>query len=300
MNEQLINFSNLMRYGDTLKGGAMHPTRLYHSYQTWAYKKIFGAFNFKGFPDTWDYDYFMTNLFMNGFIAICDTPAGVLPLECGIAGVNVFDRPTRVVIGNPVLGSFEKELESDIRENAAALVRLQYDYMGVRELVNRYASMLSQCDNAIFVNLRNSKVSFIGFVQSKQQAATMQKMYKDIDDGKPAVYVKKDSMAVDDIYYNHVKDTYIANDLELLKDHIKDDFLTEIGLNNANTEKRERLIVDEVNANNYEIRANVQHWLDTIKIGLERANYLFNLDLSVELRKFDSGERSAADAEDTI
>jgi hypothetical protein len=115
-------------------------------------------------------------------------------------------------------------------------------------------------------------------------------MYDSIDKGIPAVYVKKDDISQDDIYYNHVKETYVANDLQLLKQSIIDEFLTEIGLNNANTSKRERLIVDEVNANNNEIKANVQHWLDNINDGLSRANSLFGLNLSVSLRKFD-GER---------
>ncbi len=115
----------------------------------------------------------------------------------------------------------------------------------------------------------------------------MQKMYDSIDKGIPAVYVKKDDLTSDDIYYNHVKETYIANDVQLLKQSIKNDFLTEVGLNNANTDKRERLIVDEVNANNDEVKANVQHWLDTMREGIRRANALFGLNLSVELRKFD-------------
>jgi hypothetical protein len=64
-------------------------------------------------------------------------------------------------------------------------------------------------------------------------------------------------------------------------------------LNNANVDKRERLIVDEVNANNYEIKANVQHWLDNIEQGLDRANSLFGLNLSVKLRQFDGGKGAA-------
>ena len=64
-----------------------------------------------------------------------------------------------------------------------------------------------------------------------------------------------------------------------------------MGLNNANTDKRERLIVDEVNANNTEIRANVQHWITTINEGLRRANSLFDLNLSCTLRYFDEAER---------
>lgn len=291
----LDEWRQLFTSGATSGAGVLSKEVLQNEYVNWCFKKLFGAFEFGGVPDSWDYDYFLTNLFITGYVAITDTPIGVIPLRCGITGINVFDHPTRAIFANPVLGNFERELYGDDTAISCALVKLQYNYGGVMPLINRYATMLSLCDNSIAVNLRNSKVAFIGFVSSKQQAATMQKMYKDIDDGKPAVYVKKDDITTDDILYNRVKESYIANDIQLLKQSIKNDFLTEIGLNNANTDKRERLVVDEVNANNTEIRANVQHWIDTINEGLRRANSLFGLSLSCKLRHFDEGERGAKD-----
>lgn len=281
--------------GVTSGYGVLSNERLQLEYKTWCLKKLFGAFEFSGVPDEWDYDYMLTNLFIHGYIAITDTSAGVVPLRCGITGIDIFDHPTRAIFANAVLGNFERNLYGDNPATDCALVKIQYDFMGVMPIVDRYAALLALCDNSIAVNLRNSKVAFIGLVSSKQQAATFEKMYRDIDSGKPAVYAKKgDGLTTDDIYYNHVRETYIANDVQLLKQSIKNDFLTEIGLNNANTDKRERLIVDEVNANNDEVQANVQHWIDNIREGLKRANALFGLNLSVELRKFD-GERGGAD-----
>lgn len=282
----------LMNRGAT-EAGALSKNRLYISYRDWCLKKLFGAFEFSGVPDNWDYDYLLYNLFIDGYVAITDTNIGVIPLRCGVTGVNAFDHPTTAIFANAVLGNFERELFGNDPSNSCALVKLQYNYDGVMPIVDRYALLLAACDNSIAVNLRNSKVAFIGFVSSKQQAATIEKMYDDIDSGKPAVYVKRgDGITSDDIYYNHVKETYIANDIQLLKQSIKNDFLTEVGLNNANTDKRERLIVDEVNANNDEVQANVQHWLDNITEGLKRANALFGLNLSVKLRKFDGGSNN--------
>lgn len=289
--ESILNeWRELFTYGATSGAGFLSRDQLEIDYRDWCLKKLFGAFDFSGVPESWDYDYMLTHLFIDGYIAITDTSIGVIPLRCGITGINAFDHPTTAMFANSVLGTFERELYGDNPNVSCALVKLQYDYRGVMRLVNRYAAMLALCDTSIAVNLRNSKVAFIGFVSSKNQAATMEHMYRDIDDGKPAVYVKKDDITQDDIYYNHVKETYIANDVQLLKQSIKNDFLTEVGLNNANTDKRERLIVDEVNANNDEVKANVQHWLDSISEGLKRANNLFGLNLSVSLRKFD-GER---------
>ena len=281
--------------GATSGYGVLSNERLQLEYKTWCLKKLFGAFEFGGIPNEWDYDYMLTNLFIHGYIAITDTSAGVVPLRCGITGIDIFDHPTRAIFANAVLGNFERNLYGSNPATDCALVKIQYDYMGVMPIVERYAALLALCDNSIAVNLRNSKVAFIGLVSSKQQAATFEKMYRDIDSGKPAVYAKKgDGLTTDDIYYNHVRETYIANDVQLLKQSIKNDFLTEVGLNNANTDKRERLIVDEINANNDEVQANVQHWLDNIREGLKRANVLFGLNLSVKLRKFD-GEKGGAD-----
>lgn len=299
-NQNILNeWRKLFTQGATSGAGVLSKENLIRSYSDWCYKKIFGAFQFDGIPVEWDYDYFIGVLFRCGYIAITDTPLGVIPLRCSLTGYNVWEHPTTALFANPILQTFERKLTGENPLTDCALIKLQYDYCGVAPLVNRYAAMLSLCDNSIAVNLRNSKVAMIGFVSSKQQAATMQKMYKEIDEGRPAVYVKRDDMGEDIIHYNHVKETYIANEVQLLKQSIKNDFLTEVGLNNANTDKRERLIVDEVNANNDEVKANVQHWLDTMREGLRRANSLFGLDLRVRLRKFD-GEGGTDDGTENI
>ena len=299
--ELLEEWRNLFESGATSGYGVLSNERLQIEYKTWCLKKLFGAFEFSGVPDIWDYDYFLTNLFVHGYLAITDTPIGVIPLRCGITGVDVFEHPTTAVFANPVLDNFERNLYGNNPATDCALIKIQYDYMGVMPIVERYAALLALCDNSIAVNLRNSKVAFIGLVSSKQQAATFEKLYRDIDSGKPAIYAKKgNDLTTDDIYYNHVRETYIANDVQLLKQSIKNDFLTEVGLNNANTDKRERLIVDEVNANNDEVQANVQHWLDNIREGLKRANTLFNLDVSVKLRKFDGSERGENNGNENI
>ena len=192
-NEQTIldEWRKLFTYGATSGAGILSTPRLQNNYTEWCLKKIFGAFEFGGIPQNWDYDYMLTHLFIDGYFAVTDTAIGVIPLKCGVTGVNVFDHPTRAIFANSVLGNFERDLFGDSRAESCALIKLQYDYTGVMPLVNRYAAMLALCDNSISVNLRNSKVSFIGFVSGKQQAATMQKMYEEIDSGKPAVYVKK-------------------------------------------------------------------------------------------------------------
>ena len=243
------------------------------------FRKVMSIYELSGFPEEWDLDYFMSVLFAQGFITITDTPMGVLPLRCGVSGINVFNHPTTVIVANPVLGNFDRTIDED-----CVLVKLSYDYRGLMDIVYRYATMLSECDCSISVNLMNSKVAFIGLVESKAQANSMKLMYDKITAGEPAVFVKGSQINGDQILYNHVKENFIASDIQILKRKIMSEFLTEIGVNNANTDKRERLTDNEVEANDSEIQLNAGYWLDQIREGLDKANKMFGLNLAIDLK----------------
>lgn len=249
-------------------------------YQRMLLRKAMSVFELTGCPDNWDLDYVLEKIFVNGYICISDTAAGVLPLECGIAGINVYNHPTTCIIANPVLGNFEKTIDED-----CALVKLQYNYTGIMDIITHYATKLAECDASIAVNLMNSKVAFIGLVGSKQQAQSMKLMYDKIAQGEPAVFVRGDQINADNILYNHVKENYIASEVQRLKRQIMSEFLTEIGVNNANTDKRERLTDNEVEVNDHEIQLNSAYWLEQMREGFDKANKLFGLSVKLDTKK---------------
>ena len=131
----------------------------------------------------------------------------------------------------------------------------------------------------------NSKVAFIGLVGSKQQAQSMKLMYDKIAQGEPAVFVRGDQINSDNILYNHVKENYIASEVQRLKRQIMSEFLTEIGVNNANTDKRERLTDNEVEVNDHEIQLNSSYWLEQMREGFDKANKLFGLSVKLDTKK---------------
>lgn len=243
------------------------------------FRKAMSIYNFKNVPETWDYDYMVSVLLSQGFITITDTPLGVIPLRCGVSGINVYNHPTTVIIANPVIGNLERTIDDD-----CALVKISYDYRGILDIVYKYASMLADCDSSISVNLMNSKVTFIAMCTSKQQAASMKLMYDEITKGSPAVFVKGDQINAEQIFYNHVKENFIAGEVQILKRKIMSEFLTEIGVNNANTDKKERLTDNEVEANDSEIQLNAGYWLENMREGFDKANKMYGLNIQVELK----------------
>lgn len=254
----------------------------------WAFREIYGAYTFEGLPDGWDLDYMLQRLFIDGHFCITDTELGVLPLQCGFAGVNVFNHPNKVIIANPVLGSFRRyiadsvgSLDKDRPGKPAALVKLQYNYSGVMPLVTRYAVMLSMCDSATAVNLINSKTAVVFAANNQKEAQSYKLMYDEITEGKPGVFIG-DGLAEkirDRIFFQNIKEMFIAKDLEIVKRQIKNDFLSDIGINNTNTEKKERLITEEVSGNLEEIRSTAEYWIKTVNEGLGVANSLYGLNL---------------------
>ena len=260
--------------------GVANTSTIY--YREYLLKKILSRFEFDGLPSYWDMDYFLEVLFLDGKICITDTAAGVLPLRCGVTGIGIFEQPTECQIANPVLGSFRRTIDVD-----CALIRLQYNYAGCGWLINRYATLLAMCDSSVATNLMNTKATYVFKATSKAQADTMKKMYDDINCGKPAVFVGENgAINEENMFVMPAKQNFIAEDVQILKRKIINEFLTEIGINNTNQDKRERLTDDEVNANNDEVYANIQHWFDNISDGIDRANKLYNLGLSVKVREF--------------
>ena len=134
----------------------------------------------------------------------------------------------------------------------------------------------------------NSKVAAVFQADSKAAAKTIEKAYDEIMLGKPMVVLKDSAMMGNrgnDIYFNHVKENFIAQDVEILKHMIINDFLTEIGIANSNADKRERVQSAEVDANNSATAVNIIHWKENLENGIFETNNMFGLDLSIKLRE---------------
>lgn len=260
--------------------GKLKVNASYQYYRKYLYRIIYERFSFE-IPETWDGDYFREALFCEGNLGVTDTEAGILALRCGVSGVNVFEHPTRLIFANPVLGSFERTIGLD-----GVHIHIRPDFMGMNDLVNRYAALLADCDSSIAINLNNTKISNINFVRDKKQAQELRKIYEDAYAGKPSVYVNN-TVDKESIYYNPVRNSYICDLIHESRRAIMSDFLTAIGVNNTSYEKKERLVTDEVNVNNEMTELSILSIYESIKKGLDEANDMFGLDCHVYIRDFE-------------
>ena len=260
-------------------------TRLRKFYQRYLLQKAMSVFNWK-LPDTWDPDYFLYTLYGYGYCAVINTEKfGVIPQWGALGGYNVFYRPTYVMISNPLI----PELLKPIIDVDCTIIKLEPDYGGIMDLINYYADMMALCAESISINLVNSHVATVFPAGDKATAESYKKMFDRISSGDPAVIVGKnlfdDSGKAAWMPFNaNLKQEYIADTILSDMRKLEAMFDTDIGIPNANTDKRERLITDEVNANNAETALRPMLWLEELKKSVEKTNTMFDTDISVDWR----------------
>lgn len=249
-------------------------------------QKIISVFKFDGIPENWAKDYFFYTLFVFGYCAVINTNKyGIIPQHCTLSGYNIYYRPNRAIITNPL---FKRTIEARIGIDTE-LVRMSPDWCGVWDIVEYYADLMALTSETIAVNLINSKFSYVFGAEDKTSAESLKKLYDQIASGEPAAFADK-KLFTDDgspswtLFSQNLKQNYIAGDL--LEDLAKIDsrFNTEIGIPNVNIAKASGVGAAEVMANNIDTQSKVALWLDTIRESLEKVNDMFGLNISVSLR----------------
>ena len=254
-------------------------------------QKIISVFKFEGIPENWATDYFLYTLFVFGYCAVINTNKyGIIPQHCTLSGYNIYYRPNRAIITNPL---FKRTIEARIGKDTE-LVRMSPDWCGVWDIVEYYADLMALTSETIATNLINSKFSYVFAAEDKTSAESLKKLYDQIASGEPAAFADKKLFNDDGspswiVFTQNLKQNYIAGDL--LEDLAKIDsrFNTEIGIPNVNIAKASGVGAAEVMANNIDTQSKVNLWLDTIRESLEKVNDMFGLDISVSLR-FDGEE----------
>ena len=277
------NLYNSMRSPSTVH---CRNTALVEFYTRYLLQKVISVFEFTGLPETWADNYFKYVLFGEGVIAVINTDRyGVICQNCGLSGYNVFYQPTTVLVANPLLPGLR---EFTVGENCQ-IIKLQPNYSGVMDLVTTYADLMALALETTGANLLNSKLSYVFFADNKTAAESFKKLYDKLASGEPMAVIDKNLLKEDgsvawQMFTQNVGANYVTG--ELLNDMktIEDQFNTIVGIPNANTQKRERMITDEVNRNNVDTQSRVNLWLETMQKDIEKVNAMFGLNIAVKYR----------------
>lgn len=283
-----LDYNNYMVYGSQ-QGNAPQVLDTQNAksafFQRYLWQDLIGVLKWE-VPETWDYDYFTYCLYMYGYVAVINTDKfGVIPQQCGLQGWNVFYRPTTAVITNPLLqGILTPRIGLQCE-----IIKVNADYGGMWDLITYYADLMALTLSSIGVNIVNSKLAYLLVAGDKAQAATLKDMYSTIASGNPAYCIDEKMFDRNgnvrwQLFDANVGHNYIADKLLVDLTKIKNLFYTEIGIPNSNQEKKERMVVDEVNANNVQTSIGTMTRLERMQADAKKVEKMFGIKCSVDWR----------------
>ena len=201
-----------------------------------------------------------------------DSDFGYVCLPCTIVGFNIYNEPTEVTINNQIIHKTMKIEDGVLIQNNDLKT-------GLYPIIINYVSRLSEIETSINTNIYQQKFPFI-IECSKDNEYSVRQMMKNIHENEPYILVKK-KLDLMDIKVDDLCVPYVADKLLDDKKKIENELLTLFGLNNVG-DKKERLIVDEANANNGYINRNVDLLYKNRKLACDKINEKFGLNINVK------------------
>lgn len=148
--------------------------------------------------------------------------------------------------------------------------------------VYEYCKDLANIRQAMKTNVNATKTPFIA-TGNRNQLLSLQNKYKKVSDNEMVIY--EETGAMQSLNVLKTDAPFLADKLSTLFVHTMGQLLTYLGINNTETEKKERLVSDEVNGNNEFINSNLKTRLSCYQEACEKINAMFGLSMSVELNE---------------
>jgi hypothetical protein len=239
-------------------------------------------FEWEGLPEGLRPEYIERVLYHEGqALFFKDDKMGIFCLPCQPSGgVNIYNEHMDFYA---VGFNYHKKYSLD----QAVLIKNNMLMTNTDDQVMIYANKIADIERSFDVNIRNQKFPFIIKCNDKDEL-TFKNIYYQIDGNEPVVYTDK-NLDLDSIDVLPTIAPFVADKLADSRHDIWNEVLTYLGINNANTDKKERLVSDEVNSNNEFVRYNAEYMLQTRQYACDQINEMFGLNISVKRRVIEDG-----------
>lgn len=142
------------------------------------------------------------------------------------------------------------------------------------ETIELMAYRLYETERTIDVNLQNQKTPIV-FEGDDKSILSLKNAYMKFSGNVPVMFSRKNFDIQSKVNAMKTDTPFLIDKLELHKHEIWNEALTYLGINNANTDKKERLVTDEVNSNNDLIKYYLNCFYKTRKKACDEINNKF-------------------------
>ena len=244
--------------------------------------KAISMFEWINLPDEIDERYLELMLCQNGYV--CFFKDQLVPdvdtyfaLQCTLGGrFNVYNIPTVYQIYTASGYNTRRTAEDSV------IIYNNLLHSPTVPLLMYHAYNIANVERTIEINLNQLKRPYI-FLVPENQRFTFTKLVNDIKNNQDVIIGNKD-LNLDNL--NPINTITPNNTLDLytLKKRYYNEALTDMGINNLNVDKKERLVSDEVSSNDEDVLINRNSMLYARKIACKQINEMFGLNIDVKFR----------------
>lgn len=244
-------------------------------------------FSLKNAPPSLDRRFIESVLLSDGKILFFRTDSNdlvALPFadngELGIYGEPVRRRPY----------SFTSNVQFDVK-NFENSVIVYSNLSKVPDIlaIRYFAKKLYLIDRAIDVNVASQRTPVL-ITCDKNTEFSAKQMQAKVEGNQAYIFIDKSSEFADAFKALQTNAPYTADKLNILRENIFSDALSNGGIDNVTAFKRERLITDEVNKSQGGTLASRFSSLEARKQGIEMVNAMFGTNMYYEFNAFQNDE----------
>ena len=283
MSSTVSNFRKMCMSKNKGLDSEFNEFRLYRFFKLLACNR----FRWEGLPDGIESRYIEEALFFQGECAFFENKKALFGMEntmnlkmalpCASNGnLNVYGEPLSLTVTGV-------NYQDIIQTKDCVRILSNDDAIPVNIYMNHYSHLLSRIEKTIDKNLKQQNFPFI-VATSKNSQLTSKNIVNKMENDEEFIFTDEQVTGRDGDCGIKVMQTgapYLLDKLQAFKNDQVNELLTFLGFNNTNTDKKERMLVDEVNVNNSHILMNLDIEYKNRKKAAEEINKKYGLNVRV-------------------
>ena len=236
-------------------------------------------FEWEGLPNNINEKWIEKYLFSNGECMFFKDPdLGLMVSKTTKQGLNVYNEPIELY---PVASNYHNVKGYKVGKECV-LIRNNDLSIPTEFKVNLYAYRLAEITRTQDININAQKTPILIKCSDKQKL-TLKNVYNQYQGNEPVIFGDK-TADWKELEVLKTDAPIIFDKLQLQKHQVMNEFLTMIGVNNANQDKKERLVDDEVQANNESVETFFNSMLKAREWACKEINRIFGTNISIKKR----------------
>ena len=246
------------------------------------------SFNIEGLPDSCNERFFKLNLIFNGYAALIKDPdlgylsLGVRP-TVNSSQLNIYGEfPDVMAFGwNGFNKQYTNYMYGTDNTDAEAVICRDNDMMyPMINIIWMYAKRLTDTMRTLDITARKLKTPYF-ITCDEAQKSSIKKILEDVDFNQDSIIANRSTMPNE---FNVLQTGVQPESVRVLWEHysnLESEIRTFLGINSAaNLDKKERLVVDEAQANDILTDINIQYRLKSYQQFCDTVNNLWGLNIS--------------------